>query len=227
MKIARFIGTVALTSFLTIVFITSCGGGGSMSAPGGGSASAHSIVFDWSPVRLLGLNSKTHQASAASPFVVNAQTATTASGNLSGVCNAIAQSRGPAATVLYNLGRWTSGECDDAQTPDTDVGVRVPAAGQIGNLTVDALGIGTSDTSGQLEVKIIHTDGSTTITPLTCSLGVNATANGKVHCSDLGAAHATNVAQDDEVSARIHYVAGDAYRAIRVNIQFGAPTLTF
>jgi len=73
------------------------------------------------------------------------------------------------------------------------VGVSVPQAGQIGNLTVDARGIGVSPddggvgpnstASGQLEVEVIHVDGTQTVESLTCSLGVSP-ADAKVHCED-------------------------------------------
>jgi hypothetical protein len=125
--------------------------------------------------------------------------------------------------VIYGIGRWSSGSCDDAATPDSDVGVSIPAAGQIGNLTVDAVGLGNGSDSGAMEVKVIHADGSQTITQVACTLGVSAAA-AKVHCDDKTAAHHASVIAGDQVSARIFYNAGDAYRAIRVNIEYATPT---
>jgi hypothetical protein len=117
-----------------------------------------------------------------------------------------------ARTVIYGIGRWTSGNCQDGQTQFSDVGVNVPQTGQIGNLTVDAHGTGTapddgtiglnSTASGQLEVEILHADGTRNVTPLTCSLGVSS-VDAKVHCEDK--THHVDVVAGDQVVAQFWF----------------------
>jgi len=223
--LGRILALSMLSSALTILAITACGGSMGAGGNGGGGTpqSARAFVFNWRPVHLLGTRFGVQRAAADSPFVVNAQAPAAGGGNLQGICDAVNPSSGRAATVLFNLGRWSSGSCQDAATPDSDVGVTIPQTGQIGNLTVDATGLGAASNSGQMEVKVIHSDGSQTILPLTCSLGVSA-AGSKVHCEDKSAADHANVSAGDQVSARIFYNAGDSYRAIRVNIEYATPT---
>src|SRR5262249_44425885 len=109
----------------------------------------------------------------------------------------------------------------DHATPDSDVGVAIPANGQVGDLTVDAVGTGTASDSGAMEIKIIHPDGTQTVTAISCSLGVSS--NSKIHCEDKNAAHHTNVVAGDQISARVFWNAGDTYRAVRVNIVYATP----
>ncbi len=219
----KILALTALTLVFAIGIITACGGGGR--APGSTSSSmAHNLFsFDWKPAHLLGRSSGRNQASNSSAFIVNAQSTTTGGGNLSGFCAQTAPSSGRAATVIFGLGRWSSGSCDDAATPDTSVGVAIPQTGQIGQLTVDAVGQGTAANSGVMELKIIHSDSSETIIPITCTLGVS-NPGAKVHCEDKSADHNTNVTAGDQFAARIFYNAGDLYTAIRVNVQYAVPT---
>src|SRR5262249_30434015 len=132
------------------------------------------------------------RAALAGPFVVNAAT-TPGGGNFPGFCSGINPSAGRAATAIFGLGQWASGDCAAAAIGDSDVGVNLPQDGQVGNLTVDAGGHGNgaadgtvglnSTASGQLQTKIIHADGTETITTLSCTLGVS-TGDAKVHCED-------------------------------------------
>lgn len=220
------IGRTALTALasavLTMLIITACGGGPS-GGPGGNNG-VRALIFNSNPVGFhVTKGFGPGRASIFSPFIVNAATTTPGGGNLPGFCNAIALSGGRAATVIFGLGRWSSGLCDDAATPDTSVGVALPADGQIGQLTVDAVGQGNGADSGQMEVKIIHADGTQTIIPVTCSLGVS-NAGAKVHCEDLNAAHNTNVIKGDQLAVRMFYNPSDQYSAIRVNVQYATPT---
>jgi hypothetical protein len=226
MKRLTTIGRTALTALasalLTMLIITACGGGPS-GGPGGGNA-ARAFIFNSNPVGFHATSGfGPGRASISSPFVVNAATTTPGGGNFPGFCNAVALSTGRAATVLFGLGRWSSGVCDDGNTPDTSIGVAIEADGQVGQLTVDAVGQGNGADSGQMEVKIIHADGSQTIIPVTCTLG-QSSAGAKVHCEDLNAAHNANVVKGDQLAARIFYNAGDQYNAIRVNVQYATPT---
>ncbi len=211
---------------IVICLITACGGGAAAKHPGGNTTASRLDAFIWTPVHLL--SSRVTQQSAgisnSSPFVVNAQTATPTIQNLQGVCNATAPSSGRAATVLFNLGRWSHGACDDAQTPDSDIGVTVPHNGQVGNLVVDAVGTGTGADSGQIEFEVISSStGAKTIIPVTCTLAVSP-ANSKVHCEDRATGHFTNINAGDQVVVRFFYNAGDAYRGIRVTAEYATPT---
>jgi hypothetical protein len=218
----RMLKLLALTAamlVLAIGIITACGGRGSHP-----SSMAHNLFsFDWKPAHLLGRTSGNNIASNGGTFVVNAQGSTSGGGNLSGFCDRTAPSSGRAATVIFGLGRWSSGSCDDARTPDTAVGVAIPQTGQIGQLTVDAVGQGTAADSGVMELKIIHNDGSETILPITCTLGISSPGS-KVHCEDKSANHNTNVTAGDQFAARIFYNPGDLYSAIRVNVQYAVPS---
>ena len=219
MKLLKMAMLTLVMLATTIALITACGGSGSNP-----SSMAHNFFsFDWKPAHLLGRTSGRNQASNSSAFVVNAQSSTPGGGNLSGFCARTALSSGRGATVIFGLGRWSSGSCDDAATPDTSVGVAIPQAGQIGQLTVDAVGQGTAADSGVMELKLIHNDGSETILPITCTLGISNPGS-KVHCEDKSAGHNTNVAAGDQFAARIFYNAGDLYTAIRVNVQYAVPT---
>jgi hypothetical protein len=217
-----FLMTIVVLA-VSVIAITACGGN---KTPGGvGTVNAlRAFIHNSNPVGLhITKGFGAARASIASPFVVNAQATASGGGNFAGFCNEVAPSSARAATVIYGIGRWSTGSCEDASTPDSDVGVSVLQAGQIGNLTVDAIGTGTGADSGAFEIKVIHADGSQTITAITCNLGVSA-AEQRVHCEDKSAAHFTNVAATDQVSARFFYNAGDDYRAIRVNIEYAAPT---
>lgn len=222
-QLARITALTFLLSALVLAFITACGSGhgtgGGTNPPGSG------FTFIWSPAHLATLHAAGSKAiaGASSPFTVSAATVT-GTGNLQGICSAIAPSSGRVATVLFNLGRWSSGSCDDGATPDSDIGVPLPAAGQIGNLKVDAVGNGSASNSGLVEVVIISAGGTRTITSLTCSLGQSA-VEARVHCEDLTAGHFIAVNPGDQLITRFLYNAGDDYRGIRVNLDYGAPTL--
>lgn len=220
MKLARLFLLTGLCLLVLIITISACGG----SKTANPVTSLRALIFNSNPVGF----HVTHgfgagRASIAGPFSVNAQAPSPGGGNFAGFCNAVTPTTGRAATVIYGIGRWSTGSCDDAATPDSDVGVTVLQSGQIGNLTVDAIGNGTAADSGAMEVKVIHSDGSQTISAITCSLGTSAVEQ-RVHCEDKTTAHQTNVVAGDQVSARFFYNSGDAYRAIRVNIEFAAPT---
>jgi hypothetical protein len=166
---------------------------------------------------------------------VNAQNTTPGGGNFPGFCDGVLLTNGRARTTIYGIGRWTSGNCQDGQVQSSDVGLNIPQAGQIGNLTLDAISVtgssGADDgligingtTSGQMEVTVIHADGSLTQSSLTCSLGITTPAQ-KVHCEDKTAAHHVAVSAGDQVTAQFWYNANEQYRAIRVNIEYATPT---
>ena len=223
--LSKFVLTILISSALTILSITACGGGSKGPGSSGGTSLVRAFIFNANPVgfHITGGFGPSRAGMSNSPFVVNAATPGPGGGNFSGFCNAVALSSGRAATVIYGIGRWSSGSCDDAADPDSDVGMTIPQAGQVGNLTVDAVGLGNGQDSGQMEVKIIHTDGTQIITPITCTLGVSA-VGAKVHCEDKTPGHQTNVNAGDQISARMFYNAGDVYRAIRVNIEYATPT---
>lgn len=237
-SVGRLLLIMLASSFTTIAVITACGGG----SPAGNTVmnAAHALIFNSNPVGLHVTSGfgPTRTASTSSPFVVNAQATTPGGGNFSGFCNATVRS-GTAGfrvrIVIFGLGRWTSGSCEDGQVQFSNVGVNIPAAGQIGNLTVDAIGTGVAADSGQLQLTVLHSDGSQTIAPLTCSLGVSS--NTKVHCEDKNTADHTNVAAGDQLVATFFYTPcaqncaanngtgdGDSYTAIRVNVQYATPT---
>lgn len=226
MKRLKEIGRMTLTAIaaavITIATITACGGNGGGMVPT--PTALRALIFNSNP---LGFHATSGfgpgRAAAFSPFAVNAATTTPGGGNFPGFCNSTNPSSGRAATVMFGLGQWTSGDCANVGIPDATVGVAIPAAGQVGQLTVDAVGNGTGTDSGQLEVKLIHADGSETITPITCTLGQSA-AGAKVHCEDLNAAHNSNVAAGDQIAVRMFYDSGDQYNAIRVNVQYATPT---
>jgi FlaG/FlaF family flagellin (archaellin) len=221
-KVGRILLLSIVVLMAAVITITACGGNASTGKTPG--STLHAFIFNSNPVGFhITKGFGAARASLASPFVVNAQAAASGGGNFPGFCNAVSPSSGRAATVIYGIGRWSTGSCEDATTPDSDVGVSVLQAGQIGNLTVDAVGNGTGADSGDFEIKVIHADGTQTISAITCNLGVSAVEQ-KVHCEDKNAAHFTSVAATDQVSARMFYNPGDAYRAIRVNIEFAAPT---
>ena len=224
--LSRFVLMGLISSVLTILALTACGGGSNPGSGGGAGSPARAFIFNANPVglRITGGFGTSRADAMNSPFVVNAATPGPGGGNFSGFCNGVALSGADhRATVIYGIGRWSSGSCEDAADPDSDVGVTIPQTGQIGNLTVDAVGQGHGSDSGQMEVKIIHSDGTQTITPLTCSLGTSG-VEAKVHCEDKTGGHQTNVNTGDQLSARFFYNAGDAYRAIRVNIEYATPT---
>jgi hypothetical protein len=220
MKIAALsVGTL----IITIGLITACGG--MNSGPGiSGHGTSKTSFFNWKPTKLAQIGSSRPIASNFSPFVVSAQTVTAGGGNLSGFCDDIPLGVARGATVIFGLGRWNSGQCSDARTPDSSVGVTLPQAGQIGQLTVDAVGAGVAADSGQMFLKIIHADDTETVITLACTLGMNSTP-GRVHCEDKDPAHNANVVAGDQFSARMFINPGDAYRAIRVTVQYGVPTL--
>jgi hypothetical protein len=225
MKVITRLFLMSLICLAAIVLtITACGGSSNPSTTPG--AALKSLVLNGSPVGFhLTHRTTTTTASISSMFVANAQTVTPIAGNFPGFCNLLAPTVADhRASVIFGIGRWTDGKCDDAATSDSDVGVSFQQAGQIGNLTVDAVGIGSAADSGQMEVKLIHSDGTQTIVPLTCTLGISTDPNGKVHCEDKASAHFVNVAATDQLSARIFYNAADAYRAIRVNVGYASPT---
>jgi hypothetical protein len=223
MRIIRVAALCLLSAITTVLIITACGGSRSSGTGSSGNPLAALFIFNANPVgRHANHGNVSARASIANPFIVNAQTTTPGGGNFPGFCNTLDLVSARAASVLFGIGRWSDGNCADHSTPDSDVGVSIPTAGQIGNLTVDAIGTGTASDSGQMEVKVIHTDGSQTITAITCTLGLSS--NTKVHCEDKSSAHFTTVAAGDQVSARIFWDAGDTYRAVRVNIDYATPT---
>lgn len=218
------IAALSLLTFLVgIGLITACGG--MSSGPGTtGHGISKSVFFNWKPTKLAQLATARQIASNSNPFVVNAQSVTTGGGNLSGFCDDIPMPVSRAATVIFGLGRWTSGQCSDSRSPDSSVGVTLPQAGQLGQLTVDAVGAGVAPDSGFMQLKIIHLDDTETIISLTCTLGMNSTP-GRVHCEDKDPTHNVNVVAGDQFSARIFVNAGDSFHAIRVTVQYGVPTL--
>jgi hypothetical protein len=226
MKVIARLFLLSLICLAAIILtITACGGNSSSPSTTPGAA-LKSLVLNGSPVGFqLTHKAASTTASISSMFVANAQTVTPIAGNFPGFCNALAPTVADhRAAVLFGIGRWTSGSCDDAAAPDSDVGVSFQQAGQIGNLTVDAVGIGSAADSGQMEVKLIHADGTQTIVPMTCTLGISTNPTGRVHCEDKQAVHVVNVAATDQMSARIFYNAADSFTAIRVNIAYASPT---
>lgn len=216
----QFVFTFVLTAIVAVAIITACGSNGTTMTGGGGTTAKPAFVFNSLPIGFQSNHGNvTARASLNSPFVVEAQGTTPGGGNFAGFCGSLDVVGGRAASVIYGIGRWTDANCADHSTPDTDVGVVIPVAGQIGNLTVDAVGTGTAADSGQMEVKIIHADGTQTITTITCSLGVSN--NAKVHCGDN--TNRPAVVVGDQVSARIFQNPGDSYRAVRVNIAYATP----
>lgn len=230
----RLVRTLLLFIILlaaSIITITACGGN---KAPGTNPTGAQrAFVFNSNPVGLR-VTKGFGAASAAlsSPFVVNAQSTTPGGGNFSGFCNAVNPPAGRAALVIYGLGLWTSGDCAVAGLPDSDVGVTIPQNGQIGNVSIDAVGTGTgaddgtvgisSTGSGQIQIDVIHADGTRTKTAISCTLGISS--NAKVHCDDSSQpAHHTSVVAGDQVVARFWFNPGDSYRAIRVNLEYATP----
>jgi hypothetical protein len=231
-SIGRVVLTVLASSLLTITVITACGGGSS--GTGGGVLSqARAFIFNSNPIgfHATRFGNSTH-ASAASPFVVNAQATTPGGGNFSGFCNGTPANGGRAAIVPFGLGDFISGDCSGNFVNDTTVGVVIPASGQVGQLTVDAVGQGSgaddgkvgisSNASGQAEVKIIHADGTLTFLPLSCTLGVS-NPGAKVHCEDKNAAHNSNVITGDQLAVRFWFNSGDSYTAVRINVQYATP----
>lgn len=230
-KVARILLLSIIVLTAAVITITACGGSRSSGGPGG--AALRAFVFNANPLGFHVTKGFGPSRASIAPFTVNAQATTPGGGNFPGFCDLFTGAGSRTATAVYGLGRWTSGACNDRATPGTDVGVAVPQSGQIGNLTVDAHGMGTSPddgliglnstSSGQIEVAVIHSDGTQTITPLTCSLGISA-VDAKVHCEDRSLAHHVDVVAGDQVAARFWVAPGDSYRAIRVNIEFATPT---
>lgn len=228
--IGRFASFVLVSLTSIVITVTACGGGGaSQPGGGGGIGAARALIFNANPVgfhvtRGFGASRASLQQPAS--FTVNAQTTAAGGGNFSGFCNATFGNATPNIrihTVVFGLGRWTSGACEDGVVQDTSVGVNIPQNGQIGNLTVDAAGTGTQPDSGLLEVMIIHSDGTRITTPLTCSFGISS--GGNVHCEDKNASDHISVAAGDQVAAFFSWSSnGDAYTAIRVNIEYATPT---
>jgi len=222
-RIASIVGTAFLSAILVVTIMTACGGGNSGSGGGGSNPLSSVFTFNSNPVGFHGnKNPVADRIAGRLQSVVEAQAPTPGGGNFPGFCSNLALVSGRAAAVIFGIGRWSTADCSDGSTPDSDVGVSVPQAGQVGNLTVDAVGTGTGTDSGQMEVKVIHADGSQTVTTITCSLGISSDA--KVHCQDLDPTHHANVVAGDQVSARIFWDPGDTYRAVRVNLVYATPT---
>jgi hypothetical protein len=230
-KIARILLLSIIVMTAAVITITACGGNRS-GGPGGGTA-LRSFVFNANPLGFHITKGFGPSRASLAPFTVNAQATTPGGGNFPGFCDTDNGALTRSATAVYGLGRWSNGSCNDHSTPGSDVGVSVPQNGQIGNLTVDARGQGTSPddgtigvnstASGQLEVFVVHTDGTQGVVPLTCSLGVSS-ADAKVHCEDRTLNHHVDVVAGDQVVAVFWVNPGDSYRAIRVNIEFATPT---
>jgi|GEM_PF-5677339 hypothetical protein len=224
-RVARLTLLSLTVLIAAIITITACGGNKTPGAPGV-SAAVRSFIFNANPTGFhITHGFGASRASIASPFVVNAQSPSPGGGNFAGFCEAVPLASARGATVIYGIGRWSTGSCDDAATPDSDVGVSIPQNGQIGNLTVDAIAVsgGTGNDSGSMEVKVIHTDGTQTVTQITCALGPS-TAGQKLHCEDKNATDHADVVAGDQVSARFFFNAGEQYRAIRVNVEYATPT---
>ena len=231
-SLGRTICLVLASAIVTTAIITACGG----SSGGGGIVErARAFIFNANP---LGLHTTSgfgpgRRADGSSTFTVNAQSPTPGGGNFPGFCSSIAPSSGRGATVVFGLGLWSSGDCAGSGVPDSAVGVAIPASGQVGQLTVDAIGQGTgaddgkvgidSTGSGQIQLKVVHADGTETTTPISCTLGVSS-PGAKVHCEDKNAAHNTSVSAGDQIVARYWYNAGDSYNSIRVNVEYATPT---
>lgn len=228
--VGRFASFVLVSLTSIVITITACGGGGA-SQPGGGGgigAATRALIFNANPLGFhITRGFSAARARLEQPaFTVDAQTTTPGGGNFSGFCNATFGNATPNIrihAVLFGLGRWTSGSCEDGAVQSSDVGVNIPQNGQIGNLTADATGTGTQADSGQLEVDVIHQDGTRTTTPLTCAFGVSS--GGKVHCEDKNVADEVAVVAGDQIVGSFSWSSnGDAYNAIRVNIEYATPT---
>jgi hypothetical protein len=230
-NVARILLLSMIVLTAAVITITACGG----NRPGGngGGSALRAFIFNSNPLGFHVTKGFGTARASIAPFTVNAQATTPGGGNFPGFCDTHTGGVARTVTVIYGLGRWSSGSCDDRSTSDSDVGVAIPQNGQIGNLTVDARGTGTvADNgtigingagSGQSEVIIIHTDGTRTQAPLTCTLGVSA-VDAKDHCEDKTPAHHIDVVAGDQVISKFWVNPGDAYRAIRVNIEFATPT---
>ncbi|HKW74858.1 MAG TPA: hypothetical protein VJN64_04975 [Terriglobales bacterium] len=232
------IGRITIISLLLLAaittVITACGSRTLGTSPGP-IAAARAFIFNSNPVGLHTTRGFSQRA-AASPaaFTVNAQTTTPGGGNFSGFCNSLGPAAGRIALIPFGLGNFSDGNCNGSAGIG-DVGVAIPQNGQIGNVSLDAVGLGTgaedgqvglnSTASGQIQVAVLHADGTQTFAPITCSLGVSTDVNSKVHCDDKGnAAHITNVVAGDQVVVRIWSQPGDQYRALRVNLEYATPT---
>jgi hypothetical protein len=230
-NVARILLLSIIVLTAAVITITACGG----NRPGGtgGGTALRAFIFNANPLGFHVTKGFGPSRASIAPFTVNAQNITPGGGNFPGFCDSHTGAGARTVTIVYGIGRWSSGSCDDRLTPDSDVGVAIPQNGQVGNITVDARGTGTvqdngivgvSGTgSGQLEVSIIHADGSRSVSPLTCSLGVSA-ADAKVHCEDKTLTHHVDVVTGDQIIAQFWVNPGDAYRAIRVNIEYATPT---
>ena len=232
--VGRFASFVLVSLTSIVITITACGGGASQGG-GGTPAGVRALIFNANPLgfhvtRGFGPSRASLQPAA---FTVDAQTTTPGGGNFSGFCDQInpVPAGVRAQTGIFGLGIWSSGACTPPSGPE--VGVTIPQAGQIGNVSVDAVGTGTqpddgkvglnSIGSGQIQVVVLHADGTQTITPVSCTLGVSNEA--KVHCDDKNSpAHHTDVVAGDQVSAHFWFNGGDSYSAIRVNIEYATPT---
>jgi hypothetical protein len=230
-NVARILLLSIIVLTAAVITITACGGNN----PGGtgGGTALRAFVFNANPLGFHVTKGFGPSRASIAPFTVNAQATTPGGGNFPGFCDSETGGLSRTATVIYGIGRWSSGLCNDRATPGSNVGVAVPQTGQIGNLTVDARGIGVSPddgviglnstASGQLQVEVIHADGTLTFESLTCSLGFSP-ADAKVHCEDKTIAHHINVVAGDQIVALFWVNPGDDYRAIRVNIEFATPT---
>jgi FlaG/FlaF family flagellin (archaellin) len=231
-KVARILLLSIIVMTAAVITITACGGNKSS---GGTGAALRALVFNSNPLGFHVTRGFGPSRASIAPFTVNAQNTTPGGGNFPGFCDSVLLTNGRARTTIYGIGRWTSGNCQDGQVQFSDVGVNIPQAGQIGNLTLDAISVSGSSgaddgligingtASGQMEITIIHADGSLIPTSLTCSLGVT-TPNQKVHCEDKTSAHHIAVAAGDQITAQFWYNGNEQYRAIRVNIEFATPT---
>lgn len=228
--LARLTLLSALLLIAIVITITACGG-----HSGTLGAAARGLIFNANPVGLhitKGFGSAT-RASVSGPFTVSAQTAAPGGGNFSGFCDVVQQGPARTASPIFGLGLWSSGACNTQSGASAQVGVAIPQAGQIGNVSLDAVGTGTvaddgkigldSTSSGQIEVIVLHQDGTQTITPVSCVLGISS--NAAVHCDDKAQpSHHTNVAAGDQVIAFFWYNAADSYRSIRVNVEYATPS---
>src|SRR6185437_8718475 len=212
----RFARTLLLFIILlaaSVITITACGGN---KAPGTITSGLSSFIFNSNPVGFhVTKGFGAARSALSSPFAVNAQSPTPGGGNFSGFCNSINSPAGRGATVIYGLGLWTSGDCTSGGIlADSDVGVSIPQSGQIGNVSVDAVGTGTgaddgivglsSTGSGQIEIDVLHADGTRTASAISCTLGISN--NAKVHCDDkTQSTHHTDVVAGDQVIARFWF----------------------
>ena len=238
--VGRFASFVLVSLTSIVITITACGGGSSQPGGGGGiGTAARALIFNANPLGLhitRGFGPSRASLEHPAAFTVDAQTTTPGGGNFAGFCDLVGVAS-PGARVqsgIFGLGLWASGACNTvAAPPGPEVGVTIPQAGQIGNVSLDAVGTGSgvddgnvglnSTASGQIQVVVLHADGTQTITPITCTLGVSSAA--KVHCDDKNSpAHHTDVVAGDQVAAHFWYNGGDSYTAIRVNIEYATPT---